>query len=313
MKRALLILLCVFAVAVSQAKSNYEIAKAYADSMMYAEVVRYTSLAVQEDNTNLDAYFLRGMAYAVMGNLTLANQDLTVVIKRYGKLGLKDNTLADAYYYRGLVYAKGENPDKALVEYNLAISTDDRQTRYYNIRGMNYARREDYSTALKDFRKSYALDSTNAETLENLGQCLYRLARYEEADIYFTKLVYTRNYSNGCYWKSVNDYALGLYDSAIQWHIFSLRPYQDEDLEEFFVICSKDPEWAIERIEVQLDKEQDDYTRAMWHYSLARIYYSLGQKQQALTHCKKSIVFLKGEGALQPAVQALVTACIPTL
>lgn len=305
MKRIYVFVLLYVTTAVSYAVSNYEIARMYADSMMYAEVVRYTSLAVQEDYTNLDAFFLRGMAYAVMGNLTLANQDLTVVIKRYGKLGLKDNTLADAYYYRGLVYAKGEEPDKALIEYNLAISTDDKQARYYNIRGMNYARREDYRTALRDFRKSYALDSTNAETLENLGQCLYRMNRYDEADIYFSKLVYTKKYSNGCYWKSVNDYALGRYNSAIQWRILYLHPYQNEDLEEFIEICSKDPDDAINRIEKQLAAEKDDYSRAMWHYSLARIYYNLGQKQQALTCCKKSIVYLKGEGALLPVVQAL--------
>lgn len=64
---------------------------------------------------------------------------------------------AETYYDRGLNYFVMEEYDKALVEFNQAITINPQFADAYNNRGMTYAQLQQYDKALAEFNQAIAI------------------------------------------------------------------------------------------------------------------------------------------------------------
>ena len=66
----------------------------------------------------------------------------------------KNTHLADAYYYRGTVYVKKGQYDKAIEDYNKAITLDQNIAATYTGRGFAYFLSGNMGRAISDFQKA---------------------------------------------------------------------------------------------------------------------------------------------------------------
>lgn len=74
----------------------------------------YFQLALDEDPTDLEARFQRGLCSAVLNHLTPAKQDFLQVLER-------ENDHADAHYNLGVIYLYEEKKDQASIHFDQAL------------------------------------------------------------------------------------------------------------------------------------------------------------------------------------------------
>ena len=111
--------------------------------------------------------------------LTLLREKINTVKKEikdgraYEKNGEYDKAIANynkalsimpeavlVYYHRGNIYLKKEQYDKAIVDYNKAIAIDPTDAVAYNSRGIAYRKKAQYDKALEDFNKAITIRPT---------------------------------------------------------------------------------------------------------------------------------------------------------
>lgn len=171
---------------------------------------RSIELNGKEDN---DAYFYRGSAYSLMGELDKALKDVNISInaepkdtarliaragiflklKRYEDQIKDCNTIiemdpnhAEAHYFRGGGYRRLDKWDEALEDYNTAIQLDPNEASYYNDRGYLLTLQKKYLQALEDYKSVINFSRKDeVETLafayNNRGFTYHYLGKTEEA------------------------------------------------------------------------------------------------------------------------------------
>lgn len=83
--------------------------------------------------------------------------------------------LAFAYNSRGCIYYKNNDYDKAIEDYNKALSINPNFADAYNQRGIVYFAKQDYKKAIDDFNKAINLNPNFAEAYYNLGNLKYQV------------------------------------------------------------------------------------------------------------------------------------------
>ena len=117
---------------------------------------------------------------------------------------IKENArkhLADAYNIRGVVYAKKDDFDRAIEDYENAIGLNPEFADAYKNRGNAYSCLGRHNEAIKDFSKAIELDSNFAIAYYNRGNAYYDLERYNEGIEDYNKAIelnqeYTKAYCN---------------------------------------------------------------------------------------------------------------------
>jgi tetratricopeptide (TPR) repeat protein len=126
--------------------------------------------AIRLDPNFADAYYNRGNARAIKGDLDGAIEDLTNAIR------LKpDDT--DAYGCRGVAYSSKGDYNNAIKDCNEAIRIRPKDANTYNNRGIVNVRKGDLSNAIRDFNEAIRL-KPNAGYYYNRGN-----ARLKQGDL----------------------------------------------------------------------------------------------------------------------------------
>ncbi len=99
------------------------------------------------------------------------------------------------YYYGRCLYHKGEYEKSA--EY-LTQFLDEKSNYFFlwKFRGDCYYKMKEYKKALEDYKKSLALDPTNAATLDDIAQCSFLLEDFKSAHDYIDQAIQLENDSN---------------------------------------------------------------------------------------------------------------------
>jgi len=108
-------------------------------------IVSY-SRAIEADPRHGRAYFSRGLAYRICGDLDRAIADYNVAIKL--------ETGGHVYAHRGVAYARKGELDKAIADYTEAIRFDPYPFSAYWNRALAYERKGDQARAKEDFVES---------------------------------------------------------------------------------------------------------------------------------------------------------------
>ena len=90
---------------------------------------------------------------------------------------------------RADIYAKLEEVDKALADYNMAISIDGKNPANYNNRGVFFYENDKYELAINDYNNCLKIDSTLRYGYFNRGLAYSALNDYENAIQDYSKLV----------------------------------------------------------------------------------------------------------------------------
>jgi tetratricopeptide (TPR) repeat protein len=78
-------------------------------------------------------------------------------------------TIALAYCTRGNGYSNEKEYDRAIVDFNQAITLDPKNTQAYASRAWAYGRKKDYTHAIADYSQVIKLDPKNAEAFNSRG------------------------------------------------------------------------------------------------------------------------------------------------
>jgi tetratricopeptide (TPR) repeat protein len=151
---------------------------------------------IRRDPNNVEAYILRGIAYANKGDDDKAMADYNQAIQldpneieayvnrgcAYFNTDINDKALTDfdqairldpndarAYYFRGWVYLMKDDFDKAIAEYSQAIDKKPDYIDAYKKRAEMYKAKKDYDRAIADFDQVIRLKPNDAEVYKDRG------------------------------------------------------------------------------------------------------------------------------------------------
>lgn len=170
--------------------------------------------------------FTRALEEAQKGNNADAMDYLSKEVMENPNNGYAHMTMA-------ILQADAENYNDAMASINLAIKKlpkkDKEYTgRAYASRAHLYAIAGDTITALTDFDKAIRINPDDEDVQEALGQMLYELKRYDEADNAYRRIIAINPTSVMGYMGLGRDaYALGNYEEAIHQYDTVIRMYDD--------------------------------------------------------------------------------------
>jgi len=226
--------------------------------------------------------------------------------------------VAVAYYNRGFAYDDRGDYQKAIKDYNTAISIDPKSVISYNNRGAAYIKIGNHQEAIKDYSMAISLNSKYAEAYNNRGFAYSSLDNHQEAIKDYSMAIslnskYAKAYNNrgnayvslGSYQEAIKDYSMAIslnskyakaYNNRGNAYV-SLGSYQ-EAIKDYSMAISIDP-WYAEAyynrgdVYINSGKHQEaleDFNMAislnpklsLAYYNRGNIYISSGKHQEAI-------------------------------
>jgi tetratricopeptide (TPR) repeat protein len=191
------------------------------------------------------------------GNPDLAITGCTTVIKA-GKENRRD--LAIAHYDRGLAYHSKGDYERAITDFDQAISLDSTYVDAFNSRGSAYGMRGEYARGIEDFNEAIRLQPEYERAFHNRGTAHINLGNYGRAIEDFDQALRLKPddgfaLNNRCWARALAnlalDKALGDCNEALRllpgnWNVLSSRGFV------FFRM-------------LRYDKAMDDYSNCIQH------------------------------------------------
>lgn len=166
-----------------RAQVRMELAAAYFGRGQNAVALDEIKQVLQADPNLADAYNLRGLIQASMGDLAPAEESFRRALQ------LKPND-ADTLHNRGWLLCQQRRFGEANADFLLALA----QTSYRDpqrtllAQGVCQARNNQWADAERTLARAYELDPGNPATAVNLSEVLYRRADYERARFYIRRV-----------------------------------------------------------------------------------------------------------------------------
>lgn len=189
-------------------------------------LVSISSVSFAQPQGKQSYNFTRALEEAKNGNKADAMDYLAKEVRENPNNGYAHMTMA-------ILQADAENYNDAMTSINLAIKKlpkkDKEYTgRAYASRAHLYAIAGDTITALADFDKAIRINPDDEDVQEALGQMLYELKRYDEADNAYRRIIAINPTSVMGYMGLGRDaYALGNYEEAIRQYDNVIKMYDD--------------------------------------------------------------------------------------
>lgn len=98
-------------------------------------------------------------------------------------------------YYGRCLYQKGDF-EKSAEYLTRCLEEEDNYFFLWKFRGDSYYKMKKYEKALKDYKKSLVLDSTNGATIDDIAQCLFLLGDFKGAHDYIDQAIQVENESD---------------------------------------------------------------------------------------------------------------------
>jgi tetratricopeptide (TPR) repeat protein len=172
----------------------------------------------------------KGVDYAAQGKFKEANEEFTRALKADPFFGpaqrasriMKDVSAREiesqtaVHYFRGISFAFKGQYDKAISEYNKAISLNPTFASAYTSRGVAYAQSGDqYNQAISDFSKAIEISPQFAKAYKDRGFAYYKKGQYDQAIIDYGKaLEINPRYADAYFNRAVAHYTKGEYEKA---------------------------------------------------------------------------------------------------
>lgn len=217
----------------------------------------------------------------------------TLLNLRYFYIHISDGyaLTSSIHVVRGDTYAILGNRNKAIIEYEKAITLDPNLADAHSNLGFTYVAIDKYDLAIKEFQKAMKLNPNCPEIYCNLGLAYNELGQYEEAIEKFLKAIkYSRYYTKAYYNLAVAYYKLGEYDETIRVlrnAIIINYPYPKARTltGKAYYMLGKYQE-ALNELTKSIEFDSDS---ADAHYALGLSYNKLSKYNEALREFKKVI------------------------
>ena len=217
-KIVILIFLCSNFFAVSQGNNNNNMKKA--DSLMehknYKEALKIYNEILNKQPNNPTALYNAAFCELVTENPEATIQHLKKFIKTnkydsdahnlmglafekseqidsaffyYSKAIKFDKNFYEAYFNRGRCYFMMQKLDSAKIDFSFAKKNKTINPELYHISGKLNNELNDFESALKDYKIYEKFNKNDREILKAIADICYKLTNYEQAIIYYTKIL----------------------------------------------------------------------------------------------------------------------------
>ncbi len=243
-----------------------QLGQAYRELKQYEKAIFYLSQAISKNPDppfRVTAYLLRSISYASVEKYKEAMDDITkaVELDPKGSVG---------YYKRGQYYLIAFNqPDKALKDFDTAITFGERSAGVYHYRGAALNRLGRFQEAIESYSQVLKLDPSHYSGLLNRGSTYLCIQEYD---------------------KALNDQntVLRLYPEDVEARLDRVSVY----------IAKGDFNAALSDLLFAIDHGRKD---AWLYLTLADVYYRLGELEKAIQANDKAIE-LDNNTFLQPSL-----------
>ena len=169
--------------AIKRARARMELASAYFGRNQMATALDQVKIAIAADPNYGEAYDLRGLIYANLGDQALAEESF----KRALQINPRD---ADAMHNYGfyLCQQKRYPESGALFAQALAVPQYQGVVRTLLAQGVCQAYAGQLPQAEKSLSRAFELDTSNPFTATNLAQVLYQMGEFERARFYIRRV-----------------------------------------------------------------------------------------------------------------------------
>jgi type IV pilus assembly protein PilF len=166
-----------------RAKVRMELASAYFGRGQMTTALDQVKLAIAADPTSFEAFNLRGLIYANLGDDTLAEESFRHALQ----LAPRDaNTMHNFGYF--LCQKKRYPEGNAMFEQALAVPQYRDPSRTLLAQGVCYAFAGQLAESEATLLRAYQADPANPSTAFNLAEVLYRRGDYERARFYIRRV-----------------------------------------------------------------------------------------------------------------------------
>jgi type IV pilus assembly protein PilF len=167
----------------NRARVRMELASAYFGRGQMSTALDEVKLAIAADPTLVEAYNLRGLIYAGMGDDRLAEESFRHALQ----LNARDaDTMQNFGWY--LCQQKRFGEADTMFRQALAVPQYRDSSRTLLTQGVCQARAGEWSQAEGTLIRSYEIDPTNPATAINLSEVLYRRGEFERARFYVRRV-----------------------------------------------------------------------------------------------------------------------------
>lgn len=159
-------------------------------------IIESTNLAKFEESSTLQFStqaqkedYEKAKAYNDLGNECYENGEYEKAVENYNLAISLDPKTFKAYFNRALNYYQLKEFDKSLADYNKSAELDPSNPAIYNNRGDVYYHKQDFQSAIKDYDKAISLDPNYMKAFYNRGLSYCSLENYEMGIKDFTKVI----------------------------------------------------------------------------------------------------------------------------
>ena len=258
---------------------------ALADLDRHAEAVTEFEKALALDPRNVAAWCNRGNA------LQALERDAEAV-ESFGKALVLDPNLVAAHFNMANALDRLERHEEAIARYRRAIALKpDMADAYINLASPLMAL-ERWQEAVECSDRALELRPNAVQAHCNRGQALFKLERHAESAVnYRAALAIDPDYVRALSRKSVLDYVLGRFDESLA-SAGRMRTLDPSGAQYYYYLlladtkrfASGDPEIAEMEKLVEDDEAVNESQRKDLHFSLGKIYDSLGEPERSFRH-----------------------------
>ena len=169
--------------AVKRGRARMELASAYFERGQMSTALEQIKLSIQADPTSSEAFDLRGLIYANLGDQALAEDSF----RRALQINPRD---ADTMQNFGWYLCKEKRYPDAETLFNQALASSNYRNapRTLRAQGVCQARAGKLVEADATLSRAYELDPANPATAVDLSEVLYRRGEYERARFYIRRV-----------------------------------------------------------------------------------------------------------------------------
>ena len=263
-----------------QSKNLISIADSYFEADLYFDALVSLLKAISIDYNNISIPFL---------NTYLANHETKIP---YMINTLTDYSTQDSVYANhrdillGLIYTYTDELELANTYLDNYLLTNFNDPRAYQLKGNYYMNKEDFLSALFNYRKSDQIDGGSIYSLYNQSLCLHELEKHNEVRVILNKVIKLDPYHNDAhYLRGIAGALTNNYRNAIRDFTNHILINPDNSETYYYLgICYYEirqyhrAKESLERY-IKFDNENPDA-----HYYLGLIYENILDLEQSIRH-----------------------------
>jgi len=144
----------------------------------FEQAIKELSIQLSSEKEDLQALYLRGIAYRKLGKLDASLKDFDKAVSINPKN-------PDLFSDRAIVYHLMNRGDEAMKDMNTSVAMDAENAFRYSCRAYMREMLEDTNGAMEDYEMAIQLDPSDEVSLNNLGLLQEKLGKMKEANSSF--------------------------------------------------------------------------------------------------------------------------------